>query len=272
MKCSDTECNGSPWEWRAVTHTTQELVRTVGNTKNVYFIKYFWHFWGDKGTSVPPPKILELIVPSKSQPLPASQVVDWPAGRQTSLAKFLSIITLYLVYNLRLSAFTHEIWTVEDRYTFVNSSPYSQPSLLNHHHVSPFLDPRSLLISCSSTKPYTSLHHVFRMIYHMNSAPFLHLHHRHFQSQDIVFIRLLYPSLPGLTLKIKMSSLQTLVPWPIWSFTLPHLNSTHLNSYSVLELYWYHCLPIILIPSGTDNSNSRYRLYCWLWYRLCEAG
>ena len=41
---------------------------------------------------------------------------------------------------------------------------------------------------------YPSLHHVFGMTYHLNSAPFLYLPHRHCQSQDI---RLLYSSLPG---------------------------------------------------------------------------
>src|SRR6218665_2031504 len=33
----------------------------------------------------------------------------------------------------------------------------------------------------------------------------------HYQSQDTIFIRLLYPSPPGLPLKIEMSSLQTLL-------------------------------------------------------------
>src|SRR6218665_984581 len=37
--------------------------------------------------------------------------------------------------------------------TFANSSPFSQPALLDHHPVSPFLGPRSLLISSSSTEP-----------------------------------------------------------------------------------------------------------------------
>src|SRR6218665_2181686 len=63
----------------------------------------------------------------------------------------------------------------------------------------PFSTPRSLPISCSPTEPYRSLHHVFGMTYHLNSAPFLYPHHRHCQSQDI------YPSPPGLPLKIKMS-------------------------------------------------------------------
>src|SRR6218665_1185376 len=54
-------------------------------------------------------------------------------------------------------------------------------ALLDPHPVSSFLDPRSLLISCSPTEPYPSLHHVFGMTYHLNSAPFLYLHHRHCQ-------------------------------------------------------------------------------------------
>jgi len=61
----------------------------------------------------------------------------------------------------------------------------------------PFSAPRSLLILCSPTEPYPSLHHVFGMTYHLNSALFLYLHHHHCQSQDIIFIRLLYPSLPN---------------------------------------------------------------------------
>jgi len=39
--------------------------------------------------------------------------------------------------------------------------------------------------------------HVFGMTYHLNSALFLYLHHRHGQSQDIIFIWLLYPSPTG---------------------------------------------------------------------------
>src|SRR6218665_2932749 len=42
-----------------------------------------------------------------------------------------------------------------------------------------------------------SLRHVFGMTYHLNSAPFLRLHRRHCQSQDTIFICLLYPSPPG---------------------------------------------------------------------------
>ena len=76
----------------------------------------------------------------------------------------------------------------------MNSSPSSQPALLDHHPVSPFLDPRSLLISCSPTEPYPWLHHAFGMTYHLNSAPFLYLQRRHCRSQDIIFSRLLYPS------------------------------------------------------------------------------
>src|SRR6218665_1405821 len=51
-------------------------------------------------------------------------------------------------------------------------------ALPDHPPVPPFLDPQSLLISCSSTKPYPSLHHVVGiMTYHQNSAQFLYLLH-----------------------------------------------------------------------------------------------
>src|SRR6218665_3623291 len=40
-------------------------------------------------------------------------------------------------------------------------------------------------------------YHVFGMTYYLNSAPFLCLHRRHCQSQDIIFTCLLYPSPPG---------------------------------------------------------------------------
>src|SRR6218665_1280682 len=50
---------------------------------------------------------------------------------------------------------------------------------------------------------YPSLHLVFGMTYHLNSAPFLYLHRPHCQSQDIIFIRLLSPSPPSPPLSIK---------------------------------------------------------------------
>src|SRR6218665_3033564 len=98
--------------------------------------------------------------------------------------------------------------------------------------VSPFLDSRSLLISSSPAEPYPSLHHVFGMTNHLNSAPFLYLHHRHCHSQDI---GLLYPSPSGLSLKIKMSS-NTHTPTHLIIHIL-HLNDTHLNSYTAPS--WY---------------------------------
>src|SRR6218665_3331032 len=76
----------------------------------------------------------------------------------------------------------------------LTSPPSSTHALLNHHPVHPFLDPRSLLIYFFPTEPYQSLRHVFGMTYHLNSAPFLRLHRRHCQSQDIIVICLLYPS------------------------------------------------------------------------------
>ena len=54
-------------------------------------------------------------------------------------------------------------------------------------------------------------------------------YHNHCQSQDIIFICLLYPLPPGLLLKIKMASLQTLLPWPIWSFTFSILTTPTLT-------------------------------------------
>src|SRR6218665_1570452 len=86
-------------------------------------------------------------------------------------------------------------------YPFATSPPPTQPALLDTHPVSPFPAPRSLLISCFPTEPYQSLRHVFGMTYHLNSAPFLRLHRRHCQSQDIIFTCLLYPSPPGPSIK-----------------------------------------------------------------------
>src|SRR6218665_2530866 len=58
------------------------------------------------------------------------------------------------------------------------ANPLYSIIILSH----PFSTPRSLLISCSPTEPYPSLHHVFGMTYHQNFTPFLCLHHRHCQS------------------------------------------------------------------------------------------
>src|SRR6218665_1556652 len=64
--------------------------------------------------------------------------------------------------------------------TFANSSPSSQPALLDHYPVYPFSTPGHFSShACSPTEPYPSLHHVFGMTYHLNSAPFLYLHCRH---------------------------------------------------------------------------------------------
>ena len=92
--------------------------------------------------------------------------------------------------------------------------------------------------------------------YQLNSAPFLYLHHCHCQSQHI---HLLYPSPPGLPLKIKMSSLQTLLPWPIWSFTFstwttPTLTAT-LSPPGILEIG----PELLLIPFGKPPFDSSQR-------------
>ena len=105
----------------------------------------------------------------------------------------------------------------------IQPNPLYSIIILSH----PFSIARSLLISCSPTEPYPSLHHVFGMTYHLNFAPFLYLHHRHCQSQHI---HIIYPSPLGLPLKIKMSSLQTLLLWPISSFTFSIWNTLTLTA------------------------------------------
>src|SRR6218665_1417460 len=72
----------------------------------------------------------------------------------------------------------------------------------------------------------------FGITYHLNSAPFLRLHRRHCQSQDM-FICLLYPSPPGPSTQnynLISSNTPTLTHLIISS---PHLNNTHTNRYSV---------------------------------------
>src|SRR6218665_1162952 len=71
--------------------------------------------------------------------------------------------------------------------------------------------PQSLLISCSPTEPYPSLHHVFGVTYHLNFAPFLYLHHRHCQSKDI---HLLYPSPRAFHSKLKCHLFKLFYPDP----------------------------------------------------------
>src|SRR6218665_395990 len=44
-----------------------------------------------------------------------------------------------------------------------------------------------------STEPYPPMHHVFKMTYHLSSASFLYLHHRHCQSQDIHILYIRHP-------------------------------------------------------------------------------
>src|SRR6218665_1203897 len=56
--------------------------------------------------------------------------------------------------------------------TFASFSPSSQLALPDHPPISPFLDPRSPLISRSPKEPYPSLHRVSGMTCHLNSAPF----------------------------------------------------------------------------------------------------
>src|SRR6218665_306480 len=89
--------------------------------------------------------------------------------------------------------------------TIVNSPPSSRPALPDRLTltVSPFLGLRSLRIACSPAEPCPSLHHVFEVTFHLNAAPFLYLHHHHWQSQTIIFIRLLYLSPRAFHSKLK---------------------------------------------------------------------
>src|SRR6218665_218923 len=68
--------------------------------------------------------------------------------------------------------------------TFASFSPFSQPALPDHPPVSPFLEPRSPLTSRSPKEPYPSLHRVSGMTCHLNSPPFLYLHHHHSKSSS----------------------------------------------------------------------------------------
>src|SRR6218665_3864054 len=96
-----------------------------------------------------------------------------------------------------------------------------------------------IVISCSPTSvslmfSNPSLLHVFGMSYHLNSALFLYLHHYDCQSQDIIFIRLLYPSSsPGLPLKTTVCDLyRNAYPDLLLIIHPLNLSGTNLNSYS----------------------------------------
>src|SRR6218665_1074305 len=138
-----------------------------------------------------------------------------------------------------LSLTYNSLQSSQPTYAFANSSPSSQHALFDHHPVSPFLDPRSLLISCFPTEPYKSLHHVFGMTYHLNSASFLRLpsviaNHKT-SSSSASSIR--HPQ--GLPLKIKMSSLQTLLPRPFLSFPPPVSTTPTLITATLSPSSWY---------------------------------
>ena len=82
---------------------------------------------------------------------------------------------------------------------------------------------------------YPSLHYVFGMTCHMNSAPIPYLHHHHCRAQTIIFILFLPLYIiiyhPGLSTQTKMSYLQKFLG-PTLTHTIIHfpaLNDTHLN-------------------------------------------
>ena len=81
-------------------------------------------------------------------------------------------------------------------------------------------------------------YHVFGMTYYLNSAPFLCLHRRHCQSQDIIL------HLPPLSVtprtfhsKLKSHLFNHSYTLTLLMISPPHLNNTHPNSYSVPS--WY---------------------------------
>src|SRR6218665_1341075 len=90
-------------------------------------------------------------------------------------------------------------------YSFLPSvSDYYQVDVTRHQRVTNGTMPTQVYPVFSTTDK--SQRHVlsFRLrfiTYHVTSAPFLYLHHRHCQSQNITFIRLIYPSPQDLPLK-----------------------------------------------------------------------
>src|SRR6218665_1960518 len=133
-----------------------------------------------------------------------------------------------------------------------NSLPPSQLTYLrDRFKTQPSRSTRSFICLTLSRPPVTShlmlskraiskMHHVFGMIYHLNSAPFLYLHHHYCQSQDIIFIRLLHPSPPSLSLKTKNDiSSNTRTPTQL-IIHIPNLNYTHLNNGTALSIptFW----------------------------------
>src|SRR6218665_1686798 len=77
------------------------------------------------------------------------------------------------------------------------TNPLYSIIILSHPFSTPAVTAHLMFSNRAISNSNHVLHHVFGMTYHLNSAPFLRLHCRHCQSQDIIFIRLLYPTPPG---------------------------------------------------------------------------
>ena len=89
----------------------------------------------------------------------------------------------------------------DTRTSYIYTSCHTRPRMGKTSPSLPLLHMAACMCVCmcayvSVCPSYPSLHHVFGMTYHLYSAPFLYLHHRHCQSQDIIIIRVLYPSTP----------------------------------------------------------------------------
>src|SRR6218665_2414453 len=123
-----------------------------------------------------------------------------------------ALVSRRVLYNLYMNSLQSSQPTyLRELFTIQPINPLYSILLLSH----PLSTTSHFSSHVPQTEPYPSLHLVFEMTFHLNPAPFLYLHHRHCQSQDIIFIRLLYPLPPGLQLKIKISSLQTFLGLPL---------------------------------------------------------
>src|SRR6218665_1284021 len=102
--------------------------------------------------------------------------------------------------------------TVELRTLHHPANPLYSIIILSH----PFMTPGHFSSHVIQPNHDSSLHHVFGMtyMYHLNVAPFLYIHHRRCQSQDIIFIRILYPSPRAIHSKLKCHRFKNSYPNP----------------------------------------------------------
>jgi len=146
----------------------------------------------------------------------------------SSLAKNLRCIhfkVLFLTYNSMQSSqptYLRKLFTIQ------SIRPIRSPSCLTLSR------PRSLLISCSPTEPYPSLHHVFRwsttwtLCLLFTSTTITANHKTSSSSGSSIH----HPRAFHSTLNVISSRILTLIHLIIHP---PNLNDTHLNSYSVFS-------------------------------------